>query len=279
MTYLFDVWEELTLKLGERELALFLDYDGTLTPIVDRPERARLPRAHRKILRDLSDEDEMTLFIVSGRSLSDLKKRVRLPNLVYVGNHGFELEGPRLHHVHPGAEDARRLLRKISSRLRRIYRFFPGILIENKTFTVGIHYREAEPEKVGLAKAILLEEIGAYLVKTRVILAEGKKVWEIRPAVKWNKGRTVLWLLARHLAAASRPLLPVYIGDDVTDEDAFGAIRNRGLAVKVTEDPRELTEAAYYLRSPAEVIEFLRRLKTFKRREKSSAGTRARQGV
>lgn len=279
MKHLFDVWDEVEERLRGRYIMLFLDYDGTLTPIVGRPEMARLAPNVKNILRELARQEGIKVVVISGRSLSNLEKRIRIPSLIYVGNHGFELHGPRIRHVHPSAADSRQLLRTITGRLKKAYDTLPGIVVENKTFTVSIHYRQLAPEKVDFAKFLLLKEIGQHLGKSRVVLTEGKKVWEVRPAIEWDKGKTVLWLFARVLFSARKRVTAVYVGDDLTDEDAFRALKHRGLGVKVTDNPTEATEAAYYLDSPDEVFEFLKRLKQIKIARKYGARDRAVQGV
>lgn len=269
--HLFKAWDGIAAVFKDRYVMLFLDYDGTLTPIAERPEMAKLTVPVRSILRELARQEGIKIALISGRALGDLEKRVRIPGLIYAGNHGLELHSPKIRHVHPAAVEFKQILGKIAGRLKKIYGDLPGIIVENKIFTLGIHYRNLAPGKVDFAKSLLLKEIGPYLGKSRVVLKEGKKVWEVRPAVEWDKGKTVLWLFARVLANSRRRVLPVYVGDDLTDEDAFRALKHRGLGIKVTEDSREMTEARYYLNSPDEVLEFLKRLKRIKAAEKYGA--------
>ncbi len=270
LKHLFEQWNEVSPVFKARKILLFLDFDGTLTPIVQRPELARLPPRARKVLSDLSRSSDVTVCVVSGRSLPDLKNRVRIPGLVYAGNHGFEIDGPKISHVHPSADSFKDLLKKIAKSLELVFKPIPGILVENKKFTLSIHYRMADPQKVDYAKLLLFREIGGYLGKSQVVLTEGKKVWEIRPPIEWNKGRTVLWLFARLLAKSKERVLPVFIGDDMTDEDAFKALRHRGMGIRVTDEPEKPTEAAYFLYSPAEVFSFLKRLSHLKSSERKN---------
>ncbi|MBI4430760.1 MAG: trehalose-phosphatase [Candidatus Omnitrophica bacterium] len=279
MKHLFDAWEKIAPHLRARYVMLFLDYDGTLTPIVERPEMAKLAPDVRNILRELVRQEGIKIVVISGRSLSNLEKLVRIPGLIYVGNHGFELHGSKIHHVHPAAEKSKQLLHKIAGRLKKDYGALLGIIVENKTLTISIHYRRLDPGKVDFAKLLLFKEIGQYLSRSQVVLREGKKVWEVRPAIEWDKGKTVLWFLARVLSSAQRSVRPVYIGDDLTDEDAFRVLKRRGLGIKVTNDPNEATEAAYHLNSPAEVFEFLERLKQIKIARKYGARDKAAQSI
>lgn len=260
MKNLLTAWKGIEPRFREATVVLFLDYDGTLTPIAARPRMAKLPARRREIMLDLSLRPDVKIAVISGRTLEDVKKSVGIRNILYAGNHGLEIETPMLRHVHPAAIEFRRLAKKLASRLRAAYAFMPGIFIEDKTFSVSVHYRQVPEEKVAQANMLLLKEIGSYLSQSRLVLTEGKKVWEIRPPAQWDKGHTVLWLFGRLLANTGKRALPVYLGDDVTDEDAFRALRHRGITVKVTEDPRENSAAEYFLRSPDEVSEFLGRL-------------------
>src|SRR3989338_854118 len=150
--HLFKVWEEIAADLKDRYVMLFLDYDGTLTPITERPEMAKLTSEVRDILRELARLAGIKIAVISGRALSDLKKRVRIPGLIYVGNHGLELHSPKIRYVHPAAMEFKQLLQKIAVRLKKNYESFPGIIVENKIFTLSIHYRNLSPGKVDSAK-------------------------------------------------------------------------------------------------------------------------------
>ena len=253
---------------------LFLDYDGTLTPIMDQPDAARLQPEHREILKALGCAQEVCTAIVSGRSLKELKMWVLIPGLIYVGSHGFELEGPKIRYTHPGAYDVRPKIRNLGRELQKVLGAVPGIVIEDKTYTLSVHYRMTPEEKVQEAEAIFLKTVNAHLSSGAVVMTHGKKVWEIRPPSTWNKGSMVLWLFARMMIHSSKKVLPVYIGDDQTDEDAFKALQHQGLGIKVTENPQEVTAATYTLNSPDEVFEFLRRLNALKgKKEQNLAGS------
>ncbi|MDD5217060.1 MAG: trehalose-phosphatase [Candidatus Omnitrophica bacterium] len=264
MKHLFAHWDEVETLIRDRLIVLFLDFDGTLSPIAARPELAKLLPAQRKTIKELSVQKDIKVVVISGRALDNLKKRVAVPGITYVGNHGLELEDPGMRHVHPAALESRLLLKKITYRLKKAFKFMPQILVENKMYSVSVHYRQLVEEKIRFAKVILLKEIGDHLGKGRIVLTEGKKVWEMRPPVEWNKGKTVLWILARILAHGGKRVLPIYLGDDVTDEDAFKVLQQRGLAIRVTDNPREKSWASHYLWSPQDVSEFLKRLKKIK---------------
>lgn len=265
MKHLLSVWHEVEPLLKERTLMLFLDYDGTLTPIVNHPKEAKLSEGGKKVLRGMTLTPGIKTVIVSGRSLADVKKLVRIAGLLYVGNHGLELEGPAINFVHPQAVEAKKLIEKIRIRLRPALRSFTGVVIEDKTFTLSVHYRRLAQSKVEPARLVFLRILRPYARAAKVILTEGKKVWEVRPAIRWNKGTTVLWLYGRVLAQSSEErILPLYVGDDRTDEDAFRALKPVGLSVKVVDSEADDTDADYFLRSPKEVFDFLNRVQNLK---------------
>lgn len=273
MRHLLAVWQKVEPLMREHSVMLFLDYDGTLTPIVERPALAKLSSEEKELLSDLMALEDVKIAIVSGRSLADLKERVGVKGLLYAGNHGLEFEGPSIRFVHPEALAAKHLMQKAARGLQEAFKEVPGILVEHKVFTISVHYRKLPEEKVPEAKAVFSKILLPYVKSSKVILKEGKKVWEIRPSTRWHKGTLVLWLLARVLARSSKKVLPIYVGDDQTDEDAFKAVRQRGLGVKVIENKDEPTRARYCLDSPKEVFDFLKRLAAVKRdiKEKSCA--------
>ena len=247
----FDQFER---RLGGRSLALFLDYDGTLTPIVSSPELAVLDEDMRITLRKLSQLSPVA--IISGRDRADVESLVGLPNLVYAGSHGFDIAGPGgLKREKEGAEDFVTVLQEAELRLRAALVGIEGVLIEPKRYAIAVHYRLVDEKDVSAVEKAFdaaLREAGS-LRRT-----EGKKVFELRPSLDWDKGKAVLWLLTE-LGLDGPGIMPLYIGDDDTDEDAFAALAGRGIAILVADRPRS-TRARYRLDSPRAVGAFLRRL-------------------
>ena len=245
---------EIAQRAAGKRLTVFLDYDGTLTPIVDRPERAQLSAEMREAMRALARH--ATVAVISGRDLEDVRARVGLAELFYAGSHGFDIAGPRGRHwtyeegapFLPFLDEAERELR---ARLDRIH----GALVERKRFAIAVHYRNVPEESVAAVEATVDEAL-ARAPKLRK--SSGKKVFELQPGIEWHKGKAIHWLF--HALDLDRPdVLPFYIGDDLTDEDAFRALRNRGLAIMVRDEPRR-TQAHYALENPDEVKDFLTKL-------------------
>jgi trehalose 6-phosphate phosphatase len=247
---ILDRRQEIEARLDRTEhLLLFLDFDGTLAPIVPRPALAELPDSTRAILNELAALAAITISIVSGRALADVKSRVGVPGLIYAGNHGLEIEGNGLAFTHPGAIDLWPAVRDITALLAARSRALVGVEIESKGLTTSVHYRRAPPAVrvalEGLLKAFITGD------DPRIEIREGKMIHEILPRVSWDKGRAVVWIrdqLGGHRA------LPIVLGDDVTDEDAFTALDD---AITVCVGPIRSSGARYRLDSPDEVREFL----------------------
>ncbi|MEE8638419.1 MAG: trehalose-phosphatase [Candidatus Margulisiibacteriota bacterium] len=233
---------------------LFLDYDGTLTPIVKKPGLATLSRSRRAFLKKLRKASYIVTAIISGRMLSDLKQRVGIGGLYYVGNHGFEIEGPGIRITHPKALQAKPILREIKTKLKKSFQKIKGVIIEDKILTLSLHYRLVQAKDFRIIKRVFPGIVRPYLKTKKIRLTHGKKVFEIRPNINWNKGRAVLWFLKK--LKAKKKDLPIYIGDDTTDEDAFRLLKKRGLTIRVGRAKR--TCAKYYLKDVDGVYKFLK---------------------
>ncbi|HYU33224.1 MAG TPA: trehalose-phosphatase [Thermoanaerobaculia bacterium] len=246
-------WDEIERRFAGRCPAVFLDYDGTLAPIAPRPELATLPEPTREVLRRLARRGPVA--ILSGRGREDVAALVGLDELTYAGSHGFDIAGPAVRReVGEGIPER---IEQASERLRRRLSGVEGVLVEPKRFAVAVHFRLADPADLPRIEAAV-DAVQAELPDLRKV--HGKKIFELRPDLDWDKGRALLWLLdTLHLETADGDVIPLYLGDDVTDEDAFRAVADRGIGILVAEEPRE-TAAAYSLRNADEVRAFLERL-------------------
>jgi trehalose 6-phosphate phosphatase len=260
MEHLFSAWPAVLDDLRDaRGVLLLTDFDGTLTPIVQRPEMARLSDDMKYLLQRVSQRNGVTLGIVSGRAMSDLRSRVGMAGIVYAANHGMEIEGPGVYYVNPLAEEMRPILRAISFVLSKSLHRVKGALVENKGLTLSVHYRMVDAERAHEVEDVVKRVVGSAQAAGKAKVTSGKKVHEIRPGVDWNKGKAVKLLMKRYGKGGRRSgLLPVYLGDDATDEDAFKVIESygKGVSVFVGEGSGQ-TSARYCLRSTAEVGQFL----------------------
>ncbi|HET9985216.1 MAG TPA: trehalose-phosphatase [Longimicrobiales bacterium] len=251
-------WGDVAAELRGRRPAVFLDYDGTLTPIVDRPDLAVLSAEMRQTLRRLAAV--WPTAVVSGRARDDVAALVGIDALDYAGAHGFDIagpdvSGPRLE-VEPGLAPA---VARAAEELRRRTAAIPGVIVEDKRFAAAVHYRLVAAERVPEVERIVDGVLGGRPELKKTL---GKKVFELRPAIEWDKGRAVRWLL--DALGLKRPdIVPIYVGDDATDEDAFRALQERGIGILVTDTPQP-TAARYSLQDVVEVRELLERLASLK---------------
>lgn len=250
--------EEIFQFLVNKTPAVFLDYDGTLTPIVSRPEDAVLDPRMRQTLRDLAAN--CFVAVISGRDLPDVQDLVGLDNLVYAGSHGFDIAAPQGQRLaHQSGQEFLPALESAEQELRaRLENSIPGVQVERKKFSVAVHYRRADAGRVGEVEQVV-DRVRAESGRLRK--SAGKKIFELQPDLDWHKGKALLWLLDR--LGLNRPdVVPLYLGDDVTDEDAFKVLQERGLGIAVQDAPAP-TAARYRLRDPREVQKFLQALITF----------------
>ncbi|MGQ3685656.1 MAG: trehalose-phosphatase [Candidatus Loosdrechtia sp.] len=249
-----DRLEEIARLARGKRIAVFLDYDGTLTPIADTPDKAVMSEDMRQTVTELSQY--CTVGIISGRDLKDVRSLVNIDTIIYAGSHGFDISGPAgLHTENQVGTEYLPVLDKAEQELSRMFSTIKGVLVERKRFAIAIHYRLVAPEQTDKVEEIV-DKIAARHPELRKTY--GKKIFELQPDLDWNKGKALLSLLTT-LGLNSEDVLPFYIGDDVTDEDALRAIEGRGIGIVVWDEPYK-TAATYCLHNPGEVREFLLKL-------------------
>jgi len=250
--HLFTHWENIQARIQQsKNLFLFLDYDGTLTPIVSRPELALCPSEVKRHLEKLRDLPGVYLTIISGRSLEDVRGKVGVSGITYVGNHGLEIENPAGRHKKILVPASKRELKRITQNLQNAMKEIPGILFEEKGPILSVHYRNIPQKFLTQVPQVVEAELQRW--RNRWKTASGKMVLEIRPKVEFNKGDALREILT---IFSSQGLLPIYLGDDQTDEDAFGILKGKGISVFI--GPGGLpSEADFFLQNPDEVQEFL----------------------
>jgi trehalose 6-phosphate phosphatase len=241
-------WDRIAATAREPHVFVGCDFDGTLAAIVARPEDARLSAEARALLSQLAALPGVTLAIVSGRKLADVRARVAIDKIFYCGNHGLEIEGPGIKWSSAEARTHRSELVDALAELRSRTATIQGIIIEDKGFTATVHWRLI-PYEIRED----LREVVASIVQSRagLRLAHGKAIWEIRPRVEWNKGSALQFLLQR---SKVRPSNAFYLGDDDTDETAFRVLEE-GFTLRV--GGLGSTAARIRLNDPADTISFL----------------------
>ncbi|XP_062215455.1 probable trehalose-phosphate phosphatase 9 [Phragmites australis] len=261
-------FDALAAAAKGKQIAVFLDYDGTLSPIVEDPDRAVMTDEMRDAVRGVAVH--FPTAIVSGRCRDKVFGFVRLVELYYAGSHGMDIGGPTADsNLHTAPDKAKSVLcqpaseflpmiEEVCGALVAKVESIPGAKVENNKFCLSVHFRCVDEKRWGA----LAEQVRSVLKDyPKLRLTQGRKVLEVRPMIKWDKGKALEFLLESLGYAERADAFPIYIGDDRTDEDAFKVLRSRGqgAGILVSKFPKE-TSASFSLREPAEVREFLRKL-------------------
>lgn len=247
-------WETIQCQMKGKRLVIFSDYDGTLTPIVNNPDLAVMSEEMRNTVSRVGAAYPTA--IVTGRSREKIMNFVQLNHMHYAASHGFDI-------VHPEGGAAMQVgaafcscLAKVKQELLQNLEGIPGAALEDNVFCLSVHYRNVEEAMVPMVRAIVDEILKE---SDELKMDHGKCVFELKPAVEWDKGFAVKYLLQQLGFVDASQYVAVYLGDDVADEAAFRAIGNSGVSILVSESMKE-TSARYQLASPQEVQIFLQRL-------------------
>jgi trehalose-phosphatase len=247
MPHLFSHWNEVSRRVrSQAKIALFLDFDGTLAHLQPTPDQVALDGSVRQALAALARSPRFHVCVISGRRQADVRARIRVPGIRYLGLHGWEGRGAAL------TDETRSGLARLLSRLEVALGDLPGVWIEDKEYAFAVHYAGAREGDVVRARSILDSITGPCSEYLRI--QRGKNVWEVLPRQLEDKGAAV----RRQLALLRGHPLAVYLGDDEVDEPAFAALRN-GVTVRV--GPPCRSHAEYRLSGVAEVRTFLHRLR------------------
>lgn len=243
-------------RLKGKKPAIFLDYDGTLTPIVKRPEDAILSEDMRKALTALAGA--FTVAIVTGRDKEDVESLVGMEELIYAGSHGYIISGPdELFMEHP---DSKKIIPKLDEIEKEVEEVLKGTTqgaqVDRKRYAIGIHYRNAREEDKDVVYKIVDDILKKFPGHRK---GEGKMIVEIKPDTDWNKGKAMEWILDALLLSGNKDVIPVFIGDDITDEDAFEALKGKGIGILVGGHGQP-TAAPFVLKNVFQVKHFFEKL-------------------
>jgi trehalose 6-phosphate phosphatase len=272
MPHLLSVWPGVVERIRRAgRILLLLDYDGTLTPIVSRPEQADLSPETRRLLFDLKANTRIVLGVISGRSLADLQERVGVPEIIYGGNHGLEMEGLGESFLHPAAIAQRDALSSIGRQLEQELGPYPGIIVENKGLTLSVHYRRTPEDLIAPVENGFNRVVAPGITAGNFKITRGKMVLEVRPNLDWDKGKAIARII--EVLSDGKPAeatnaegttfageLAVYFGDDLTDEAGFNVVQDAGGIAVLVGPAGQPTQARYRVDSPAQVVEILRAL-------------------
>jgi trehalose-phosphatase len=249
---------ELAARLSSSPLLLALDIDGTLAPIAPTPEAARIPPETFHTLKRFAALESVQVAFVTGRAAADGRRMVEIPKTWTIGNHGIEFIDPTgVLRVSPSAETYGPAIADAARRLASVLAKLPGVLIEDKRWTVSIHVRQARASDVPEVEKVV-DEVARDLA---LWVLHGKKIYELRPPVVINKG-TALIDLAQMLEIPAHGAM-FYAGDDRTDEDAFRALRSLSsnavsVHVGAADDNGQITtDAEFVVPDPAHLQELL----------------------
>lgn len=247
--------EVIISQISHHRSIIFLDYDGTLTPIVSRPELAIMSESMKKALTELSKK--IPVAIISGRELGDVRNLVQIPHIHYAGNHGLELKYPNDKEIIlEAAKNYPPILDQIQTSLQPLPSSYPGVIIERKNFSLAVHYRLLKDESLIRSLEISLSDMMTRFPQYK--LTAGKKVFELRPSIDWHKGKAVQ-VIVNNIYGSTPYSYPFYIGDDLTDEDAFCAVKGWGAGIIVGNEGQS-TFADYSLKDTTEVEVFIEQL-------------------
>uniref|UniRef100_A0A8R7UUK1 Trehalose 6-phosphate phosphatase n=2 Tax=Triticum TaxID=4564 RepID=A0A8R7UUK1_TRIUA len=258
-------FKQIVASAQGKKIAVFLDYDGTLSPIVDDPEKAVMSPVMRAAVRNVAKY--FPAAIVSGRSRKKVLEFVKLKELCYAGSHGMDIMTSSSAHYEHNAEKGKEanlfqpardflpMIDEVSKALLEVTRGIEGASVEDNKFCVSVHYRNVDEKDWELVARLVNEVLEDF---PTLKVTNGRMVLEVRPVIDWDKGKAVEFLLQSLGLSDPENVIPIYIGDDRTDEDAFKVLRERncGYGILVSQAPKE-TEAFYSLRDPCEVKLFL----------------------
>jgi len=250
----FEHLDGIKNQLARKDVFIFLDYDGTLTPIVATPDLAVLSLEMKGVVENLCAHYKVS--VVSGRATDDVRSKVQIDGIFYAGSHGFEIVSPDGDvNINEQAQTIRHVIDEVHEKLSDQLREVEGALVEHVKYTISVHYRLVSDEDAPKVKEAVENILKKYpnLRKT-----SGKKVFELRPDIDWHKGKAVEWILTV-LGYDAQKHVAIYIGDDVTDEDAFGVLEDKGFGILVAQEPRA-SKAKYMIKDTEEVkdvLEFL----------------------
>jgi len=231
------VAREIHERLKGRHLLLLTDFDGTLADLAPTPDAAVVSTAVLAGIGVLAAQPSVTFGVVSGRRLADVAQRVGPAAEFVAGLHGLEITGPGSDFHHYGLGSVGALIGSLMAAATSQLAWCPGVLLEDKTYALTCHVRLAPPD-FGERALAEFEDLAAPLVEARVLkLLAGAKAMELLPAVDWHKGRACEWIRGRVRVTVDEPVSIVYLGDDRTDEDAFGALGDHDIAIGVGDRP------------------------------------------
>lgn len=252
MKYVFKDLEKIEQKIKKLNFNLLLDFDLTLSPLAKNPNHAFLPKSTKEKLKKIISY--VPVVIITGRKLSDIKKKVNIKNMLYVGNHGLEHNLNKKYKTFIPVR-AKKALSEIKGELIKKCKAYPGVVFEDKKYAFALGYRLVEKNKIKSLKFIFKKTMEDIKQSGFLEARLDKKTFEVCPKVKVNKGTACLLVLKTIQNKLGKEVAPIYVGDGQTDEDAFSILRKSGITIRVGKNNK--SSAKWYLRNQLEVNSFL----------------------
>ncbi|MEK7128569.1 MAG: trehalose-phosphatase [Patescibacteria group bacterium] len=260
MKYIFPKLPEIEDKIkSQKYMALLLDFDGTISPIVKKPESACLPEKTRNILKKINEI--FPVVIVTGRPLNVIKKKIGVRQFLYAASHGWERNFGVKFRKKIVPKFVLKKLNQFRKIVEKIKEYYPSLIIEKKPYSVTFHYHLMPTGQKKSLKGWLEKFFKIVHKQTSIKVFYDKETIEILPGLNWTKGNIAKLALKYLHKKNSKKFTPIYIGDSLTDEDAFRALK-KGITIRVGKN--ETSAAKWYLRDQSEVNIFLKWLLSLK---------------
>jgi len=261
MKKLFDNISEIKMRIEKKGGAvLLLDFDGVLSAIAKTPDEAFISNENIELVKKCVEL--FPVAVITGRTLEDIKKKMDIKDLFYIASHGLEWEEEGKYHVKPIPKETIAAINSAKERIRPLVSRYPGMILEDKSFMFALHYRIMKPELIDAFIKEATSILEPIVEQNNLRLDHNMKTFELRPDINWDKGDSAIFAEKYFNKKVGGKFIPIYIGDSLTDEDAFKAIREHGITIRIGENKESAAE--WYMEDQREVALFLKWLLSFR---------------
>jgi trehalose 6-phosphate phosphatase len=256
-------WDAILPSIERAEhVLLATDFDGTLAPIVSDPELAQMSVLDRDALRAICANDGYSVAIVTGRQMEEIRRLVQLDDVYYAANYGMEIDGPDgFRFREPEGERIRSLVTSLAPQLSDSLADISGVVVENKALSITVHHRHVAAEFLTTVSRRVSEITAPAVSGGHIRVSNGnRQAIEIVPVNATNKGIAIA-LILEHVGKTGIQPWPMYMGDDVMDEQGFRLVNDRGGAsIIISPGGKDETEAQFFANKPADVSQLISRM-------------------
>ncbi len=255
MKYVFEDLEEIKKKTEEAGgITSLLDFDGVLSAIAPTGGEAFISDENITLLKECAKL--FPVAIITGRTFDNIKKKIDIKNVLYIASHGLEWEEDGKYHVKPIPKEIIEIINLAKDKIKPLMNRYPGMIFEDKSFMFAVHYRIMDPKLTETFIKEMTSILEPIVQKNKLRLDHNLMTFELRPEIDWDKGDSVLFAESYFNKKTGKSLVPIYIGDGLTDEDAFAVLKKDGISIRVGET--KTSTAKWYLRDQKEVDLFLK---------------------